>query len=193
MNLNDQRVIQSRDTILDAAVSALLRNPEASFSEIAQLAGIGRATLYRHFETRERLVETLARQCLARTNDALAPMRHQRLSGRAAIAEGVRVLLPMADRYHFLLNLPLFVSNDPQLTGIWEGQLFVLTAVMNQAKTEGSIDTEVPTEWAMRVFDSLIYAAWNLYRDRSQELDAAHQQVVETFFTGVSSPSGYNR
>jgi TetR/AcrR family transcriptional regulator, mexCD-oprJ operon repressor len=38
-------------------VACLSRNPDASVSEIAQAAGVGRVTLYGHFSSRETLIE----------------------------------------------------------------------------------------------------------------------------------------
>ena len=43
-----------------AGIETLLADRSAGMSEIARNAGIGRATLYRHFETREALVKKLA-------------------------------------------------------------------------------------------------------------------------------------
>ena len=48
---------RNADRILDAAVACLSGNPEASVSEIAQTAGVGRVTLYGHFASRGALVE----------------------------------------------------------------------------------------------------------------------------------------
>ena len=48
---------RNAEKILDAAVSCLGANPDASVSEIARAAGVGRVTLYGHFPSREALVE----------------------------------------------------------------------------------------------------------------------------------------
>ncbi len=50
--------------ILDAAVTCLSSNPEASVSEIAKAAGVGRVTLYGHFASRDALVEAALRRVL---------------------------------------------------------------------------------------------------------------------------------
>jgi AcrR family transcriptional regulator len=47
---------QNRDAILAAALAALTESPDASLNAIARQAGVGNATLYRHFPTREALV-----------------------------------------------------------------------------------------------------------------------------------------
>ena len=97
----DRRIVQSEQAIIEAGISALLLNPSAGMSEIAQFAGVGRATLYRHFESREALIRKLAIVCAEETDIALEPYAH--LTGRAAIEAVIDVLVPMADRFRFLI------------------------------------------------------------------------------------------
>ena len=47
---------RNRDAIVAAALEALTESPDASLNAIAKRAGVGNATLYRHFQTREDLV-----------------------------------------------------------------------------------------------------------------------------------------
>src|SRR5689334_21941579 len=56
---------QNVDKILGAAVACLSRNADASVSEIAQAAGVGRVTLYGHFPSREALVEAAVMRVLS--------------------------------------------------------------------------------------------------------------------------------
>jgi AcrR family transcriptional regulator len=48
---------RNADKILEAAVACFGGNPEASVSEVARAAGVGRVTLYGHFPSREALIE----------------------------------------------------------------------------------------------------------------------------------------
>jgi AcrR family transcriptional regulator len=58
---------RNRDKLLDAAVRAFSRGgPEVTLEAIAKDAGVGIGTLYRHFPTREALVEAAYRNELAR-------------------------------------------------------------------------------------------------------------------------------
>jgi AcrR family transcriptional regulator len=64
---------RNRARLLDAAVRAFSRDdePEVTMEGIARDAGVGIGTLYRHFPTREALVEAAYRNELARLCDAV--------------------------------------------------------------------------------------------------------------------------
>jgi AcrR family transcriptional regulator len=66
---------RNRDRLLDAAVRAFSEDgPDATLDAIAKDAGVGIGTLYRHFPTREALVEAAYRNELARLCDAVADL-----------------------------------------------------------------------------------------------------------------------
>lgn len=63
---------RNRDRLLEAAVEAFSRRgPEVPLETIAKEAGVGIGTLYRHYPTREALVEAAYRSELARLCDAV--------------------------------------------------------------------------------------------------------------------------
>ena len=65
-----------KEAIIDAAIDTLARNPGASLSEIASRAGVGRASLHRHFSSRGDLVAAITRPVHGRDR------RRYRRSGR---------------------------------------------------------------------------------------------------------------
>ncbi|GGK79727.1 TetR family transcriptional regulator [Sphaerisporangium melleum] len=63
---------RNRERLLEAAVRAFAHDgPEVTLEAIAKEAGVGIGTLYRHFPTREALVEAAYRNELARLCDAV--------------------------------------------------------------------------------------------------------------------------
>lgn len=52
---------RNRQLILDAAAATLLHDPGASISDVAEQAGLTRATVYRHYADRDALLQALAR------------------------------------------------------------------------------------------------------------------------------------
>ena len=55
----DESVAKAEATLLGAGLAFLSRNPAASLAEVAEVAGVGRATLYRYFSSRANLVRGL--------------------------------------------------------------------------------------------------------------------------------------
>ena len=66
---------RNRERILEAAVRAFSeKGPDVAIDTIAKAAGVGSATLYRHFPTREALIEATYRNELARVCDSAAKL-----------------------------------------------------------------------------------------------------------------------
>jgi AcrR family transcriptional regulator len=62
---------RNRERLLDAAVNAFTtEGPDVTLESVAKAAGVGIGTLYRHFPTRESLVEAAYRNELSRLCDA---------------------------------------------------------------------------------------------------------------------------
>lgn len=66
---------RNRDRLLEAAVRAFSGSADVTLDAIAKDAGVGIGTLYRHFPTREALVEAAYRNELGRLCDGVAELR----------------------------------------------------------------------------------------------------------------------
>ena len=74
---------RNRARLLEAAVRAFSQEgPEVTLDAIAKDAGVGIGTLYRHFPTREALVEAAYRNELARLCDAVPELLPRPAAGR---------------------------------------------------------------------------------------------------------------
>ena len=77
---------RNRERILEAAKDAFTRDgAEASLDEIASQAGVGPGTLYRHFPTRDLLIEAVYRSEVEKLAEAA-----RKLSGEKSPAEALR-------------------------------------------------------------------------------------------------------
>ncbi|MGA5823094.1 TetR/AcrR family transcriptional regulator [Kitasatospora sp. NPDC094028] len=75
---------RNRERILEAAVQAFAeKGADVPIDTIAKAAGVGSATLYRHFPTREALVEAAYRNELARVCDSAAELLAELPADRA--------------------------------------------------------------------------------------------------------------
>ena len=181
----DKRVVQSEKAIVEAGISTLLLNPSAGMSEIARSAGVGRATLYRHFESREELIRYLAKLCHEEIDIALEPYEH--LRGRAAIETIIDVVVPMADRFRFLVNLWSFVEEDEEIKSVESQVVEEMTALFDHAKELGDVNPELPTTWIVTFFDAALMASWMLVDTGQASSCEAAKLVKHSFFQGCGN------
>ncbi len=187
MKIKDARAIKSRQALLDASMKLLLQNPSASLSELAAFAGVGRATLYRHFNTREILIQELVKETLLVTDQAMTPLKAQGLTGRVAIEATLRTIMPLADRYHFLLSLWYIAADDKSVMKIYNRQLDELYGLVEQAKQEGNIKKQLSVAWIVTVIDTLIYAGWWFISQGEMTTKQATDHVIDSLFNGVKA------
>ncbi|HEY4078718.1 MAG TPA: helix-turn-helix domain-containing protein [Rhizomicrobium sp.] len=78
---------KNRERLLDVALELFTASrDEVTLSAVAQRAGVGIGTLYRHFPTRDALVEAVYRNEVERLSDA-APKLLRKMSAEAALEE----------------------------------------------------------------------------------------------------------
>ncbi len=179
----DKRFIQSEKAIIEASIETFSLNPAAGMSEIAAAAGVGRATLYRHFESREALIEKLAIICLEQLNTVTAPLKQ--LSGRAAIEAEIEAVMPLADRFQFLIKLWTIAADSDIVKQIDEQQRNELATVIEQAKEAGEIAPQLPTVWIVSFYESTLATAWSLIASEKITIDEAVAYTKQSFFQGV--------
>lgn len=175
----------AQQAILDAAAEVFSQNPGASLQEIADRAGVGRATLYRYFPTREALMRELALEALSQTDEVTAPIREQALTAKAALEAVIAAVIPLGDRFHFLSS-EWAVGQDPDVVSIYARQLRELAETVEQAKTEGAIATDIPTRWVVSAIDTLIYTAWSVVQKGDMTQRDATAMTLKTLFKGIA-------
>lgn len=147
-----------KEAIIDAAIDTLARNPGASLSAIAARAGVGRASLHRHFSSRGDLVRAITHQCMdeidAATDDAVAGAR----TARERLSRMLEAVVPLGDRYHFL-SAEAF--DDTSLRARHETDLEWLASLVDALKEEGAMAPDVPRGWAVANIDAQVWLAWS--------------------------------
>ena len=149
----------SKEELLDAAIAVLVDNPSASLSEVVKKAGVGRATLYRYFPTREALVKEIALLAIKQTDEAVAPIIAKKLSSQETLREMLEVIVPLGDRFHFLMSESSSYK-DPEVVQAYNRQLSDLNTLVEGLKQEGVVALDISNAWAVAAIDSLIWTAW---------------------------------
>ena len=181
----DKRFIRSEKAIIEASIQTLLLNPAAGMSDIAAAAGVGRRTLYRHFESREALIEKLILLSVEELRAASAPI--QQLTGRAAIEAYIEVKMPLADRFHFLTTLWTGQEESEAVQQIDAQLIHELATFVEQAKAAGDINPNLPTKWIVAFYEGTLMAAWWLIASGDLTIDDAVTYVKHSFFSGCGN------
>ena len=178
----DKRFLRSEKAIIEASIQTLLVNPSAGMSDIAEAAGVGRRTLYRHFKSREALIERLILLSVEELRAASIPI--QGLTGRAAIEAYIEVKMPLADRFHFLTMLWTGQEDSHAIQSIDAQLIHEMVTLVEQAKEVGDINPNLPTKWVVAFYEGTLMAAWWLIASGDLTIDDAVAYVKESFFSG---------
>ena len=153
----------AREAIIEAAFQTFSQRPAASLGDIASHAGVGRATLHRHFRTREDLMVELAHAAMKELNAAVDAAVVDADNHTDGLKRALTAIIPLADRQWFLAHEP--VEHDPSIAAAYKADRDELTAEIEAARDEGTFAKEVPTRWIVETYEYLIYAAWTMIRD----------------------------
>jgi AcrR family transcriptional regulator len=182
-----------RDDLLDRAMRHLNEDPAASLGEVAAAAGVGRATLHRHFPGRAELVHAIGVRCLDGWADTLraAGVASATASGEAATLRAclevyVRRLARDAEEFSFALtehSLRAF----PDLVARTDELVAEETALLAAAQRGGVLRADVPPAWLSHVVYGVMVAVAEARRAGDIDARAAGDLAVGTFLSGASS------
>ncbi len=175
---------KSTSKLLDAAAVILAQDPSATLGEISERAGVGRATLHRHFATRRDLIRALTLDALQRIEVATAEIGTVSEDPQGALRRLTEAIVPLGDRFRFLSSGPLD-HDDAEVRVIYDRQTSALTALAEAMKAEALIAPDIPTAWATATIDALIYAAWQAVEDGEIARRDAPAHVFRTLTRGL--------
>ena len=170
------------EAIVEAAIRLLNANAGATMCEIAARAGVGRATLHRHFRTRSDLVSAIGSRCIQEMNAAVGADQTAGLPALERLRSMFQAVIPLGDRYSFL---SIESPDDASMRQGYRAQLRWVAALVEDLKEQGNIDRDVPTRWVVAQIDQLVWAAWNGIAEGYLTNDEASQLAVRTLIDGL--------
>ncbi|WP_162891185.1 TetR/AcrR family transcriptional regulator [Aeromicrobium sp. A1-2] len=177
--------VRNRGAILDAAVEVLADTPTASLAEIAKRAGLGRATLYRHFENREALGAAIRSEALDRAASALEAAAVEEGPAREAVHRVVLALLPLGMRFRVILYGG--VDGDAEFVAAREQVLQPLMGLIARAIGNDELDAQVDPVWIAAALPALLVAAVRVASSGSLDVERTADLLCRTLFDGLGS------
>ena len=185
-----RRNVTRRDNeaaIMAAAVALLNADPRATMSEVAVRAGVGRATLHRHFRTRADLVRAIGAKCIDEMDQAVRGVDALQAPPGERLRAMFDAVIPLGEGYNFLR----FETVDDEVvrTG-YRAQLRWTAALVEELKAAGHIAPDVPSRWAVGQIDELVWAAWKAVSDGYLDAPGAARLACRTLLDGLRRPPG---
>lgn len=174
---------RSRKAILDAAAHVLSRNADAAMTDIAEEAGVGRATLYRHFPSRDSLVRGVRDVGTTELLEALASADLDTLPAGRAIARITGVFLRTGAKYAAVVSR----DGEHEDHQSHDRAFAPVHKVINRGIRNGELRTDLPAGALLAMYDALIGRALMLTITRAMTPEQAADAVVTVFLNGAES------
>lgn len=174
--------------ILEAARECLVEDPDANVGEIAKRAGVGRVTLYGHFSSRAELVDAVYARTLEDSDHALEAVD---LSGdpRAALDRLIASSWHIVDQFRSLLIAAQRSMPPERIRATHERPLRRISSLIARGRDEGSFRSDLPVEWMVALFHSVVHTAANeVNAGRLTDDDAP--RMISTTLQAAFAPTG---
>jgi AcrR family transcriptional regulator len=173
---------RTRAVILEAAARVLGRRPDASMADIADEAGLGRATLYRHFPTRDSLLHGAKEAGIAEMTEGIEAANLGDLAVERAIARLISVFMRTGAKYAAFIN-----QDEEDHPDDVEKQRVMqpVRDVIDRGVREGVLRADLPTDVLFEMFGALIERALWLTVAGTTTPEAATDAVVDLFLDGA--------
>lgn len=176
---------QSKAKIAEQAIQVLSRSPQSSMEQVAEKLGISRATLYRHFKTRQMLLKEITLSSYNIFKSLIEPILQSDMRSDEKLMKFVRDFVPTGARFYFLTYNDMFLG-DKEVEALYKSQSTYLERLAAQLKEDGIISGDVPDEWFAAALEFMIYGAWEKIYQGDLAVNKAPELILKTILNGLS-------
>jgi TetR/AcrR family transcriptional repressor of mexCD-oprJ operon len=175
--------------IVEVAARLLRDDPRVGMAEVGAAAGVSRATVYRHFPTREVLIRAIQEEALEQGERAFVDCRLDEGSASAALRRLVGAWLEVADRYAFPQLATQAELNTSDAAREHSRRIFgdPLRALIERGQAAGEFSPDVSPDWAARVFGALLLAGARALGDGTLPRESAPDTVCRSLLEGLGA------
>ncbi|GAA1504424.1 TetR/AcrR family transcriptional regulator [Nocardioides humi] len=176
------------ESILDAATTCLARDPDASINDIARAAGVGRVTLYGHFENRAGLVGAVVDRAM---RESEASLRGVDLSGdpAAALVRLIEASWQVTLRYGALVVAAERSMPVAEMDAAHTEPRERVRRLLERGRAEHRFRTDLPVSWLLTAMHTVTHAAAaSVYV--GELADAEGARAIAATMLGLLTPPG---
>ncbi|NNN14058.1 MAG: TetR/AcrR family transcriptional regulator [Acidimicrobiaceae bacterium] len=174
----------AKEAIIQATAEVFsTRGENASMAEIAEVSGVARATLYRYFPNRERLLDALMDSALADLKKGICQADLESVELGDAIARLTRVLFALSDKYIYLVRS--HVGKDR----IKEFRLAVRPVLERfiSAQRQGLIRQDIPADICFNFYLGVTRSAFGMLFEGGDLLEDMVSQVTRFVLSALAT------
>lgn len=150
--------VRNIEAIIDAATRLLAVDPEVSVNEIAKAAGVGRVTLYGHFNSRTALVREVTERAIHNTSEALATVNVEG-APRDALGRLLEATWQLAHRYGAVVIAGSQALPPEDLQRAHREPAQRVLKLLTRGRIVGEFRDDVPIEWQVSVIQAILHGA----------------------------------
>jgi AcrR family transcriptional regulator len=152
------------EAIVDAARRTFSADPHASMQQVAAAAGLHRATVHRHFASRDELVDALRRRAFEESLGALRDAHTEEGPAIDGLHRATLALVAVADRWQLARYAGIFVGGPAadEMTAIAD-------ALIRRGQEERTIRSDIVADQLTMLWGGTIATAVTL-RDRGMDV-----------------------
>ena len=173
--------------ILDATAVLLATDPGATLEQVAARAGVSRATVYHHFESRDTLLDALTEQSVREVRAALDAAYPDEDSATGAMERMLRAAWQVVGRYRGLVIVNPQRLERSELRARLAPALAPVRGVLSRGQQSGEFDPELPVEWLLGILTDIIHAASRQVSAGAMDADEAERALLRTARATLSS------
>ncbi|MGQ4486971.1 TetR/AcrR family transcriptional regulator [Streptomyces sp. 372A] len=173
-----------REQVLRSAAALLTRKPTATMDEVAKAAGIGRATLHRHFAGRDAMVRALEELGIQEFEAALDAAVMDEGTSEQALRRFVVAVEPSAGLLSFLVTENQLFEGDGRNAG-WDRLDARVAAFFRRGQERGEFRIDLTPAWLTEALYGLIGSgAWAVQAGRVAARDFPYM-IAELLLGGA--------
>ena len=168
--------------ILDTAAAVLAgRGEPASMAEIADAAGVSRATLYRYYPTRDALLNALAEAASAELRERIADAELDTIPVQEAIARLTRGFVLTGGKY---VALARSGHKPPGADQTQQDLAEPVHRLLRRGIADGTLRSDLAPEVLVQIFSSLLETAIRISGPGGTGAEKASAAILSVFLDG---------